>query len=346
MKFITTIVFLMVTNYGFCQIMNATVENQLEISTPFDLKEIWDHRPFNNSNRKFVYYNYGEMKFLSESDLHKFTLDRNVGGAMNESNSLYYKKEKEEITEKEYRTNKDLFFLDPVMTSKMVNGDLRQTYPKIKNSLVFAVSTWQEGFTYMFYAFDASSKNLGVWIWKLENSRYPVKIGDNIKDVFGDIEKLKNGFESIEKINKSLNDYHQEPSANKDNPTYGIYPQKDIRYLITETVPDVIFFTDGYTQNAPDSVLNAVSNLYSKKGVEADFESHSTTYLREYMDKLNKSYFDANNELNFFIIHISMSYEYGLVLITPEQGRNLNTYSLIPFGGREDTDNAFNFLSY
>ena len=159
-----TLILIFISSYMNAQKINSEINRQLNIQVPIDLHTLWSDKGFDSVNRKFIYCNYGEMLFLSNSNLHEYTVSREVSGAMNESNSMYFKQKEGSITENEYRKNKELFFLDPVMTSKMVDGHLRSTYPSIKKCLVFSVSTWQEGFTYLFYGFNEKNENLGIWI--------------------------------------------------------------------------------------------------------------------------------------------------------------------------------------
>lgn len=326
------------------QTINEEINKQLNIQVPIDLQELWSEKGFDTVNRKFIYSNYGEMLFLSNSNLHEYTVIREVSGAMNESNLLYLKQKEGEITENEYKKNKELFFLDPVMTSKMVDGHLRSTYPSIKKCLVFSVSTWQEGFTYFFYGFNENNENLGIWIWKLENSRYPVKVADELYQIFGD--NLRNGFSNIEVLNKFLMKYHSDEIIQKNDFPYGIFPQYDLRKFAKKNASEIVMFTDEYIRYTSPEILEKIKQIYSFKGIDVDFDKFQDIYLKELLDKINKENFDADKESNYFIIHISLSYKYGLVLISPEQGRNLNKYSLIPFGGRKETDLAFEFLDY
>ena len=326
------------------QKINSEINRQLNIQVPIDLHTLWSDKGFDSVNRKFIYCNYGEMLFLSNSNLHEYTVSREVSGAMNESNSMYFKQKEGSITENEYRKNKELFFLDPVMTSKMVDGHLRSTYPSIKKCLVFSVSTWQEGFTYLFYGFNEKNENLGIWIWKLENSRYPVKVADELSQIFGD--SLIHGFTNVEDLNKFLMKYHSDEIIQKNDFPYGIFPQYDLREIAKENASGIVMFNDEYIRFTPPEILKKIRQIYSEKGIDIDFDRFQDTYLKELVDKINKENFDPNKQSNYFIIHISLSYKYGLVLISPEQGRNLNKYSLIPFGGRKETDLAFEFLDY
>jgi hypothetical protein len=326
------------------QTINSEINKQLNIQVPIDLQELWIEKGFDTVNRKFIYCNYGEMLFLSNSNLHEYTVSREVSGAMNESNSLYFKQKEDSITENEYRKNKELFFLDPVMTSKMVDGHLRSTYPSIEKCLVFSVSTWQEGFTYLFYGFNENNENLGIWIWKLENSRYPVKVADELSQIFGD--SLRHGFSNIEDLNKFLMKYHSTEMISESNFPYGIFPKEDLRQVAKENVSEIVWFTDEYISFTAPEVLEKIEQMYSARGIDVAFDNFQDTYLKEFVDKINKENFDTGNESNYFIIHLSLSYKYGLVLITPEQGRSLNKYSLIPFGGRKETDLAFEFMDY
>ena len=322
------------------------VEKQLDIDVPQELATFWNSPQFDTVNRLFNYYNYGEMIFLSESDVHDFTKNRIANGSMNESNSMYFKVKDGEYTEDDYKRHKLLFFRDPVMSSKFVSADFQQYGAKVKKCIVFAVSTWQEGFTYMFYGFDEQNKNMGIWIWKKENSKIPVFLGENIESVLGSTSNLILGFAPIEEQRQSINNYFETKPIDGSNLAFGVYPKFDLRELTKEVTNSLILFEDERISNQPKEILNEISNLYLNNGITLDFDSRPHEYLGTYLSEINSESFSPKNSKNFFKITYSFSYQLGLVYVSPKEAQILNQYSLIFFGGRDETDLAFKWLSY
>jgi len=319
-------------------------EKHIETSIPEDLKIIWSSEFDKTANCNFHFYNYGEMVFLGSNSLSNESYKREVQSSMNESNRLYSLKSKGEIDEGEYRKLKSKYFLDPIMLSKQVEQHLNTGQDKADKVLVFATSTWQEAFTYLFYRFDSNKSNQGIWIWKMENSKYPVKIADNTSQLFINDNYIKEGFPTNRNVRKILNCYYDNSPIPDSLWTSNIIPQKDMRKLVEEIAGEVIYFNDKYISISQPDKIKEINDYLKRNSLKYDLKNEDVniqTRLKEILD----ANFNPKNESNIMMIQFYETNTFGLLSVKSEQAEELNVYGMLQFGNKKETDLAFEFIN-
>lgn len=319
-------------------------EKHVETTIPEDLKVLWSTEFEKIDNWNFHFYNYGEMVLLGSNSLSNESYKRDVQGSMIESNRLYSLKSKGEIDEQEYRKLKSKYFLDPIMLSKQVEQHLNTGKNEADKILVFATSTWQEAFTYLFYRFDSNKSNKGIWIWKMENSKYPVKIADSASELFIDDKFLIKGFPTNKNVRKILNHYCENSPIPDSLWTSNIIPQKDMRQLIDEIADEIIYFNDQYISMSSTDKIKEINNFLKRNNIKQALKNEDVN-LRTRLKEIIDANFNPNNETNIMMIQFYETNTFGLSSVKSEQAAELNVYGMLQFGNKKETDLAFEFIN-
>lgn len=313
------------------------IEAKLGLKVPSDLKEIWEDDSFVKTHRFFWFRNFGELFFLTPNELTKMTRTTEVSSAMNELNKLYNQFKEGKISKEMEKDLGSKVSRDIVMLSKE-HAD--------EKVLVFATSSWREGFIDIYYKFDKEGKSVGVFLSDLDQgSLVPIFLGNNISDVFGDLEKLKKGFMERQQLENFIYEYTKEERIT-NFPT-GIFPKRDLRDMVEEIVPDMIFFKN-YMELEVDSKKKIIS-LYKEQGKEFDAnepELIGASGFSSFFLNINNENFNDGKAKRMFIVELPYSDICSVAFCTPLQARQLNDLGALRYDSNERAKKEFKFMNY
>lgn len=177
-------------NYATIQNISGNLDSceyffeNIGICLPEELNEIMSDGC--KEGRPFTLGGYGEFNLLCKDDVNDFTMSQlNRYSVVDLKNIAYYKMKERSISDKEYQDLTLKLALDPVARSQ----DIRRWYIESKGKampvhypIAFAYNS-VDGYT-LYYFYDHSKYLLGVYIWRMSDHEIPIRIADDLSELW------------------------------------------------------------------------------------------------------------------------------------------------------------------
>ena len=347
MKIVTSILItLLIFSSSLAQQKNQDIlliEKLLREKVPEDLLSLWTDTTFINADREFYFRNFGRLVFLTLAELTKFTKERPVEDIIGEETTLYFKEKEGKITANQKEKLLYQYYRDIVMLSNY--------HGILGNAMVFAASAWRDHHVHLYYRFDRDGNSEGIFLLVLNQaSQWPVKLGNNLEEVFGSLEKLRNGFPERHILFQKMEEYHSDNNRQITDFPYGIFPPKDLRDEISGIVPDILTFKNMEMNVLTDSLKAAISAVYLKQGKVLDYNEknhlryRNDTDIASFLKSKNAEEFNDQSELRIFLVVYPDPVNIGVALCTPEQARQLHALGVLLADWKVRTDQEDKFM--